>query len=145
MPEQEKDKDKVVTPAPSTAVTELTGAPATASAGKSATAPEDDMAQHFFGEVPGFIGGLRNLHSSALAAAAGMDLRFDDDSGRPGAEQFFGRRIGFFARGRHRPAGHSYSILLENAFSLILMDFHNRSSTNRKESACGYRLRAANL
>ena len=71
MPEQEKDKDKVVTAAPSNAVTELTGAPAAASAVKSATAPEEDMAQHFFGEP--LVGFDPSEITGSLIVIEGMD------------------------------------------------------------------------
>jgi dTMP kinase len=70
MPEQEKDKDKFVAPAPSTA-TELAGSPATVSSAKSATAPEEDMTQHFFGEP--LVGFDPSEITGSLIVIEGMD------------------------------------------------------------------------
>ena len=38
-------------------------------------------AQHFGGEFAGFVHRLGDLYAAALAAATGVDLRFDHDSG----------------------------------------------------------------
>ena len=82
-------------------------------------------AQHLFGNVPGLVGRLGDLYPSALAASAGMNLRFDHYPGRPGAKQCFSRSVRFFARGGHRSPWHGHTVLLENSFSLVLVDFHN--------------------
>src|SRR4029077_8993539 len=74
-----------------------------------------------------------------------MNLSLDYHAAGAGAEQFPSGGFGFFARSRHGTARHGHTILLKNSFSLILVDFHNRSSAkNWEEPACGYRLRAAN-
>ena len=44
-------------------------------------------AQHLVGDLGGVLGRLGNLHAAALAASAGVDLRFDYDSGGAIAEQ----------------------------------------------------------
>ena len=40
---------------------------------------DERHADHLAGELLGFVGGLRELHAAALAAAAGVNLRLDDD------------------------------------------------------------------
>ena len=54
-------------------------------------------AQHFAGQISSFVHGFGDLYTAALAAASGVDLRFDHDSGGAGGEQFFGFCLGFFA------------------------------------------------
>jgi len=71
MPEQEKDKDKFVAPAPSSVATEPAGSPATVSSAKSATAPEEDMTQHFFGEP--LVGFDPSEITGSLIVIEGMD------------------------------------------------------------------------
>ena len=44
-------------------------------------------AQHLVGELGGLFGRLGHLHAAALAASAGVDLRFDYDSGGAIVEQ----------------------------------------------------------
>jgi hypothetical protein len=84
-------------------------------------------AEHFGGKFASFFDRPGDFYSTTFAAAAGMDLRFDDNSGCTGSEKFFGRGFGFFAGRSHRATGHGYSILFENRFALILMNFHNDS------------------
>ena len=43
-------------------------------------------AQHLGGELAGFVHRLGDLYAAALAAASGMDLRLDDNSGCAGIE-----------------------------------------------------------
>ncbi len=45
------------------------------------------MPEHLGRELAGFFGRLGDLDAAALAAAAGMNLRFDDDAGGAVAQQ----------------------------------------------------------
>ena len=51
----------------------------------------------------------------------------DAGSKRARAENIFGCRLRFLARRYHHAARHGDAILLQNFFSLILMNFHNDS------------------
>ena len=107
-------------------------------------------AQDFAGEFAGFGQRLRDLDAAAFAAAAGMDLGLHDYARCAGVEQFFGRGLSLFARGCHGAARNRDAVLLQDAFCLILMNFHNDSwITLRPDSkpggtACGFNRRPAN-
>ena len=84
-------------------------------------------AQHLAGKLSRFFHRLGNLHATALAAAAGMNLRFHHNSGRAGIEQVHGCSFGLLARGRHLTARHRDTIFFQDPLGLILMNFHNDS------------------
>src|ERR1043166_6234039 len=93
--------------------------------------------QHLSGKIAGLINRLSNLDATAFAAASSVDLRFDHHTARTRVEQFFGDRFSLVARGGHRSAGYSHTILLKNRLCLILMNFHNDdSSVNKSEGPC---------
>ena len=81
-------------------------------------------AQHLASEVGGLFGRLGNLHATAFAAASGVNLRLDDHSGRAFVEELPGRSIGFVAGFHHLPARHRHSVLRQDGFSLVLVNFH---------------------
>ena len=81
-------------------------------------------AEHLPGDLLGFFRALRQLHASALAASAGMNLRLDDD--RP-AEPLrnFPR---FFLRIRNFSARYPHAVARKNLLRLVLMYFHQSST-----------------
>ena len=70
---------------------------------------------------------LGELHTAALAASASVDLRLHHDSRSAGAQQIPRRRLRVLTCRRHPAARHGDAILLQNFFTLILMNFHNDS------------------
>ena len=81
-------------------------------------------AQYLGGELAGLIDRLGHLHAAAFAAASGMNLRFDNDSGRARVEQLAGRVQGIFAVLHHLSPRNGHSILRKNGLSLVLVYFH---------------------
>jgi hypothetical protein len=82
---------------------------------------DERHAEHLDREVFGLVRRLGQLDAAALAAAAGVDLRLDDDdrgAETPGNVAGLGGRKGHFA------AGHGDAVLRQNRFRLILVDFH---------------------
>ena len=78
------------------------------------------------GELLGFVGRLGELDAAALAAAAGVNLRLDDDDGAaeaPGDLAGFGGVEGDFA------ARHGHAVPREDGFGLILVNFHDGEET----------------
>ena len=61
---------------------------------------------HLLGELLGLVGRLRQLDAAALAAAAGMNLRLDDDDV---AAEAAGDLAGFGGRERHFAARHGHA------------------------------------
>ncbi len=67
---------------------------------------------------------LGDLHAAALAAPAGMNLRFHHHSGCAFAEQLTRRRVGFFPALDHAPARHGHAVLRQDCLALVLVNFH---------------------
>jgi hypothetical protein len=86
-------------------------------------------AEHLRSEVSGFLDRFRNLHSAALAASAGVDLRLHHHPASPGGEQALGSGFDFLSILRHLSPRHGDAIFLENCFRLILVNFHSASRT----------------
>ena len=77
-------------------------------------------AQHLFGDGARFRGILGDLDAAALAASAGVDLRFDDDA----AAELLRRRLGFVDGERHFASGHRNAVPGQERLGLIFVDFH---------------------
>jgi hypothetical protein len=60
--------------------------PAHDSAFRAGLVRDQFHAQHLSGEVSGFVHRLGDLYATALAAAAGVNLRLDHDAGRARVE-----------------------------------------------------------
>ena len=72
---------------------------------------------------------LGDLHAAALAAAAGVDLRLDDDDLVAGlGDQLLRGRLGLVEAERRLPLGHRHAVLREDLLALILVDLHGASS-----------------
>ena len=67
-----------------------------------------------------FVGIMGQLDATALAAPAGVNLRFDDHR----TAERFGGRFRLFHRVRHVAAGHRNVILGQDGLCLILVNFH---------------------
>ena len=77
-------------------------------------------AQHLTGDPGRLRCVARNLHAAALAASAGVDLRFHHHA----AADIFGRRLGLVRRKRHLATRHRNVVLAQDALGLILVNFH---------------------
>ena len=75
------------------------------------------------GELLGLVGRLGELDAAALAAAAGVDLRLDDDDA---AAEPRGDLAGLGGVERDLAARHGHAVAREDRFGLILVDFHER-------------------
>ncbi len=71
----------------------------------------------------GLVGRLGELDAAALAAAAGVNLRLDDDDAAAEAPRDL---AGFGGVERDLAARHRHAVARENRFGLILVDFHER-------------------
>ena len=80
--------------------------------------------EHLGGQLAGFFGRLGDLDAAAFAAAASVDLCFDDNAGGAVVEQRLGRVDRFFAAFDHLPARHGNAVLREDGLSLVLVYFH---------------------
>ena len=88
-------------------------------------------AQHLGCELGGFFRRFGELDAAALAAASGVNLRFDHDAGRALLKQRTRRVERLIARLNHLAARHRHSILSQNGFSLVLVNFHVGMTTAR--------------
>ena len=70
---------------------------------------------------------FHDLDAAALAAPAGMDLRFDDPDG---AAEFLGRRHRLVHRECRNAARHRHARRLQNLLGLILMHIHRAGSSS---------------
>ncbi len=77
-------------------------------------------AEHLARDALGLVGALDQLDAAALAAAAGVDLRLDDDR----AAQAFGDFAGFGRVERHLALGNRHAVAREDGLGLIFVDFH---------------------
>ncbi len=81
---------------------------------------DERHAEDLLGDDGCFIGILRDFDAAALAASAGVNLRFDDDA----AADVFRGRLGFGDGERHLPARHRDFVFGQDGLGLILVDFH---------------------
>ena len=72
---------------------------------------------------------LGDLHAAAFAAAAGVDLRLDDDAFGAVGEEPLGDFERFIEGVRHLAPRHGNAVLRQDVLCLILVNFH-------KESVC---------
>ena len=80
-------------------------------------------AQNLRGQLRRFVGGTRQLHAAAFAAAAGMDLRLDHHDRRA---ELLGDLARLFGAGHHLAARRGNAEAAENFLSLIFVNFHRR-------------------
>ena len=85
-------------------------------------------AENLPGQLAGFLGGLGNLDAAALAAASGVNLRFDDRATGTARQQLLGNRLRLFRRRSHFSLRHGDAILPQNRLALILVNFHGTSA-----------------
>jgi len=78
-------------------------------------------AENVAGEIGGLVGGTRQLDAACFAAAAGVDLGFDDGDVRL---QPLGGLARFFLGEGDFAAGSGYAIPRQNRFRLILVNLH---------------------
>ncbi len=78
-------------------------------------------AEHLLRDLACFVGDLGKLDAAAFAAAARVNLRFDDDDIRA---EFLCCCLRFFGRARHNAARNRHAIFLEKCFALIFVNFH---------------------
>ncbi len=67
---------------------------------------------------------LCHLHAAALAAAAGVNLRLHHDAASALGQQLARHCVRFFKRVGHLALRHSDTILRQDFFCLILVNFH---------------------
>ena len=84
-------------------------------------ARDEGHADHLARERLGFVPRLGELHAAALAAAARVDLRLDDDQA---AAKAAGDLARFDRRERHFPARHGNAVTREDRFGLVLVNSH---------------------
>ena len=76
--------------------------------------------ENALGDMDGFRRVFRDLHATAFAAAAGMNLGLDDDA----AADLLRRSLGFFNGVGHFASRHRDVVLGQDRLGLIFMDFH---------------------
>src|SRR5581483_3972346 len=81
-------------------------------------------AQNLAREFGGFVGGLGQLHASAFAASASVDLRFYNNAFGSRREQPLCGFERFIFGDGHLAARNCDAIFREDALSLILVNFH---------------------
>ena len=81
---------------------------------------DERHADHLLRQLSGFVGILRQLDAAAFAAAAGVDLRFDDDA----SAQLFGSGTRGVSIVGNDAARRRYTVTTQDFFRLILVDFH---------------------
>ena len=82
---------------------------------------DEHHAEHLGRDLFCFLGRFGELYAAAFAAAAGVDLRFDDDD--VGAKLAC-RRFGLFGCARDDAARNGNAVLFQNGFTLIFVNFH---------------------
>ena len=80
---------------------------------------------HGAGKLLGLVGRLGELDAAALAASAGMDLRFDDHDMAARAAQAARDLAGFRSAEGHVTSRDGHAVARENCFRLILVNFHD--------------------
>ena len=82
---------------------------------------DERHADHLFRDRLGFVGRLGELDAAALSAAAGVNLRLDDDDM---SAETTGDLARFGSVERDFTARHRHTVAREYGFGLILVDFH---------------------
>src|SRR5829696_2808809 len=82
---------------------------------------DEGHAEHVAGDALGLVGGSRQLDAAALAAAASVDLRLDDDDL---AAETTRNLTGLRGAEGHFTARHRDAVTREDGFALVLVDFH---------------------
>ena len=70
---------------------------------------------------------LGEFDTTALAAAAGVDLCLDDHNAVPCAEKLLRRGIGLLEGDGHLPVGHADAVTAKDVFGLVLVNLHARA------------------
>ena len=83
-------------------------------------------AQNLLGDFRGFIGVFRDLHPTAFATSAGMNLRFDNDA----SADLFRGGFGLVDRKRYFAPWHRDIVLGQDRLGLILVNFHGIKSVS---------------
>ena len=84
-------------------------------------------AENGFGRDGGVFHVFDDFNAATFAAAAGVNLRLDDDGLVAGGEELLGGGIGFFQRGGHFTVGNGHAVLAEDGFGLVLVNLHGCS------------------
>jgi hypothetical protein len=92
---------------------------------------DEHLAEHGFRFFVNFVGGFAQFDAAletalerAFAAAAGVDLGFNDNDFFGGREEFLRYRFSGFGRIANFTGRHSYAILGEKLFGLVLVYIH---------------------
>ena len=92
---------------------------------------DEHLAEHRLGFLENFVRGLAKLHAAlkaalerALAASAGVDLRFHDDEFLALGEKLFGDRLGRFGRVAHFAGRDGDAVLRQKLFGLVFVNVH---------------------
>src|SRR5712692_2526311 len=83
-------------------------------------------AEKVAGDVGGFVGGTRQLHAAGFAAAAGVDLCFNDNESDMRSKAV-GRLTRFILGEDDFAAGSGDAITRENRLGLVFMNLHRDS------------------
>ena len=81
-------------------------------------------AENVLGVQLGLLAGAGHLDAAALAAAAGVNLRLDDDARGALGKELAGHRRGFFERVGHFAPGHGNAVSRQDFLCLILVNLH---------------------
>ena len=81
-------------------------------------------AEDVLGVQLGVFAGARHFHAAALAAAAGMNLRFHHHAACALGKQGARHGIGLFQRVGHFALRHGHAVLRQDFFRLILVNLH---------------------
>ena len=90
------------------------------------------FAEHRRGILAHGLRVLRELHSTGLTTASGVNLRFHHTQT---TAQLSGSGLGFFRSGGDFPAEHGHPIFAQDFFGLILVDVHVPPSGSEAERA----------
>ncbi len=103
---------------------------------------DERHAEHLAGDALGLVGRSRELHAAALAAAAGVNLRLDDDELAAEAACDLAR-LG--AVERNFTARHGDAVARKDGFGLVLVDFHQWRSNKLLMLTCALSRRNSKL
>src|SRR5699024_11824445 len=82
------------------------------------------------------LGIVGDLHTARLAAAAGLDLRLDDDAGLTGGGELLSDGTCLGGRARHLPLGYGNPVLCEEFLRLVFEQVHEGPSLLLAGSEC---------
>src|SRR5690625_102551 len=88
----------------------------------------DVHAEDLLGLGLGVVSTVGDLHTACLAAAAGLDLRLDDDAGFSGGSELLSDRTCLSGRARHLPLGYGDPVLCEELLRLVFEQVHEGPS-----------------